>query len=263
MSPYNAEALTPIFDMVMESHRWREYFMNLRKQIASNIGASIRREKNNPDLNPELSPAQYYEKIIEGTKFDEIEKRYKKIMIEEARKLPLYDWWCAIDGCGELTFAQVLAETGNLSNYSNPAKVWKRMGLAVRGGEKEGEGEAEKNMTKGINTGYNKRRRTVAYNLSEAIIKKQGHYREVFVQRKEFETARDAEGYNKPYIERRKERMLRQYGSAENKEKIENGRLPQDVINLRSLRYMVKRLLRDFWIEWQREMERNGSGPGA
>jgi hypothetical protein len=56
-----------------------------------------------------------------------IEKEMRKM----ARKLPVWPkWGKGVRGFGELGLAVILAECGDLSNYANPAKVWKRLGLA-------------------------------------------------------------------------------------------------------------------------------------
>lgn len=46
------------------------------------------------------------------------------------RKLPAYAFVKSVAGFGELAFAVLVGETGDLANYSKPDKVWKRLGLA-------------------------------------------------------------------------------------------------------------------------------------
>ena len=56
-----------------------------------------------------------------------VELEMKKIV----RKLPIWTiWGKSVRGLGELGLAVVIGETGDLSNYANPAKVWRRLGLA-------------------------------------------------------------------------------------------------------------------------------------
>lgn len=60
---------------------------------------------------------------------DAIEQTEKK-MKELAKCLPAAKWSESIKGFGILGLAKVIGETGNLNNYPNPAKVWRRMGCA-------------------------------------------------------------------------------------------------------------------------------------
>jgi len=52
-------------------------------------------------------------------------------MAKLARKLPAYAWVKGVRGVGDVSFARIIAETGDLSAYETPGKIWKRMGLAV------------------------------------------------------------------------------------------------------------------------------------
>lgn len=52
-----------------------------------------------------------------------------------ARKLPVAQWVEGVRGFGEKTLGVIIGETGNLSNYATPDKVWKRLGLAPHEGK--------------------------------------------------------------------------------------------------------------------------------
>jgi hypothetical protein len=54
----------------------------------------------------------------------------EKAMEKLAMQLPIYSWIEGVRGAGALGLATIIAETGDLSNYPNPAKVWKRLGFA-------------------------------------------------------------------------------------------------------------------------------------
>ncbi len=56
-----------------------------------------------------------------------VEKRLTKL----AKALPIGPWVEGTRGVGLLSLAAIVGEAGDLSAYSNPAKLWKRMGLAV------------------------------------------------------------------------------------------------------------------------------------
>lgn len=66
---------------------------------------------------------------------DKLRNENEKKMEQLAETLPIWPWCEAIHGIGALGVATIVAETGNLSNYPNPAKVWKRLGYAPFGRE--------------------------------------------------------------------------------------------------------------------------------
>jgi hypothetical protein len=56
--------------------------------------------------------------------------RHETEMETLARSLPVAPWVETVPGLGYLGLATIIAETGDLSMYSNVAKVWKRLGYA-------------------------------------------------------------------------------------------------------------------------------------
>jgi len=218
--------------------------MKPRVAITNQIKAIIRRMKAT-NFSEDIIKT-HINNVKKGVVISETEKTYEKQMIKIGKQLPLHDWYCQYEGCSDIGFCLLMAEIGNLSNYANPAKVWKRMGLSVNGGR------ADKNDTKGQNTGYSKRRRMIAHIISSAIIKKHGHYREVYDQRKSYEIERDQKGESLAYIEANRSKMITQFQSPDNKKLIKNNQLPKSVIDLRAQRYMIKKLLCDMWVEWNK-----------
>src|SRR5699024_5323132 len=57
-------------------------------------------------------------------------KQTEKAMEHEAKTLPVADWIKETRGISYGSLAAIIGEAGALDNYSNPAKLWKRMGLA-------------------------------------------------------------------------------------------------------------------------------------
>jgi len=236
------------FMQLEQAHRLREDFMRANTKLVNQIEASKRRIEKNP-VHSSLSPECHYEAVLGAKVFKGPKMAYGKQMETLVKGFPAFDWFCSIPGCAAGSFAAILAETGDLSNYANPAKVWKRLGLAVNG-----EGESDKNRTKGINTGYSKRRRMVIYRVGVAIVKTGKEYRQIYLDRKAYEVERDQFGYNEAYVKRNRTAMLSAYASKPNQERIKNGQLPMCVIDLRAQRYMTKRLIRDLWIKWNQEL---------
>lgn len=133
-----------------------------------------------------------------------------------AQQLPVHPWVSAIRGAGDLNLGLIIGETGDLSTYSNPAKLWKRMGLAVMA-----DGRSHRRV-KGEQTGYSPIRRTIMHNLGECLLKgNDGEMRGLYDTRKAYEIERNPE-------------------------------IKPIVAHKRALRYMEKRFLRDLWREWRR-----------
>lgn len=223
-------------------HRLREDMIKFRIQASNQIKAIQRRLKNTgfEDQVEFLLP-----EVVQSQKLcDEATKRHEKTMVQIVKDMPCHDWYISIAGCSSAGYAMILAELGDPRNYENPAKVWKRMGLAVGI-----DGEAHKNKFEGQEDGYSKRRRMIMYRIEDALVKNGKEYRQIYLDRKSYELERDSQGYNRDYIEKRKSWMLQKYITS--KEKIKNGRLPQFIIALRAQRIMSKELLKNLWVKWQ------------
>lgn len=138
----------------------------------------------------------------------------EKEMVTRAKETTLAPFVERTRGLGYLGLAQILAEAGDLNNYSNPAKLWKRFGLAVINGKGQrrvaGEGAIEQ--------GFSPKRRAVMFNIGDSLIKQGAEYRALYLERKAYEAAKNPDA--RP---------------------IQNHR--------RAQRYMEKRLLRELWKE--------------
>jgi hypothetical protein len=102
-----------------------------------------------------------------------IEKRMRKL----AKELPVGEWWNSQKGCRYDGLALIISEAGNLSNYENPDKLKKRMGLTVYKGKapatwKSREKSNGEKLSKAewMELGYCPRRRSVMYNIGQAIL---------------------------------------------------------------------------------------------
>jgi hypothetical protein len=131
----------------------------------------------------------------------QLQTQLEKQMEGYAASLPVVEWVKKKEqaGFGLLSLGKVIGETGNLSNYSNPSKVWRRMGCMPwkfegegvkynphkmgstwRGG-KEGKLPASEWET----FGYSPRRRCIAYQISDVLIKlNKSIYRARYVEAK-------------------------------------------------------------------------------
>lgn len=162
----------------------------------------------------------------------EVERECRKL----AKRLPVYaSFFEPVNGLGALGLAQIVGEAGDLSNYANTAKLWKRMGLAVINGK------SQRRVAGGaaIEQGYSPVRRSIMFCIGESLWKKQNAYRALYLARKRYET----------------EKALAAGLQVVPANKIPKGRAAQfsslGHIHLRAQRYMEKRLLLNLWRAWR------------
>jgi len=153
--------------------------------------------------------------LIEARKGIETARlQVEKRLLVLAKDMPVADWTEGVRGVGLLSIAGIVGEAGDLGNYSNPAKLWKRMGLAVIGGERQ----RKKEGAAGIEHGYNPARRSLMWTIGDCIIRAGGPLKELYNERKVYEAPR-----------------VKTKMHAHNRAK----------------RYIEKRLLRDLWRAWR------------
>lgn len=233
-------------DAIRAWHRERCFAMEQRKRINLALGAYVRTRLGWSMALPDAErkkiaaraaatvkkPADEFANIVSATKlasepFEDIEKHAVKEMDAMARSLPAWASFGAdIRGFGPGSLAVIVGEAGDLSNYSTHSKLWKRLGLAVFDGQRQG--QVEKGLSKEdraaayIAHGYSPQRRSRIWNIGDSLIKgnKDGVYRAVYLERKKYELARDPE--MRPIKAHR-----------------------------RAQRYMEKRLLKHLWQAWR------------
>lgn len=109
-----------------------------------------------------------------------IEKEQGKL----AKTLPVAAWVTSPQqkGFGLQSLATVVGETGNLSNYANPAKVWRRMGCAphqfdgktLMGATWKSGREGKLPAAEWESFGYSPRRRSISFVIGENLVKQNG-----------------------------------------------------------------------------------------
>ena len=115
--------------------------------------------------------------------FDVKKKEFEKLMIQRAENLPVVDWVKHPNqrGFGVLFLGIIIGETGDLSDYANPGKVWRRLGCApftnslgetcmgaTWRGKKTGSKLSKEEWSE---FGYSPRRRSIAYLVGDNIVK--------------------------------------------------------------------------------------------
>jgi hypothetical protein len=152
-----------------------------------------------------------------------IEFAHKTEMERLAVLLPVWaSFGKDIRGFGPMCLAMVVAEAGDLSNYPTHSTLWKRLGLAVFEGRRQGD-PVINTADEWIRHGYNRVRRSQIFNIGDALIKQNGvgRYRTIYLNRKAYELAREPD--MRPIKAHR-----------------------------RAQRYMEKMLIRDLWRAWRR-----------
>ena len=175
--------------------------------------------------------------IIETKKslksFADLRKIIENQMITHVQQLPIIDWWNAEKGRSYLGLAIIIGETGDLSNYANPAKLWKRLCVGVIDGIRQGGLSKGADNELWIKHGYNKRRRSVLWTIGDCLLKtngKEGRYKKLYDEQKE----RYLKRFKKEWIDEGHKATTFKPGHAH--------RCAQ--------RYMEKRVLRDLWNAW-------------
>lgn len=171
--------------------------------------------------------------------WDAIEGESTRRMEKLARSLPVWPAWGeAQRGFGARSLAVIVGEAGNLSVYANKSKLWKRMGLAVIDGLRQGAPGAGASAEDWMVHGYNPMRRSAMFVIGDALVKQGAEYRAVYLARKAYERQRfEAAGF----IVLPAARITRALKATS---------VSEGHIHARAQRYMEKRLLRDLWQAW-------------
>lgn len=153
---------------------------------------------------------------------DQLLKQQNKEIAALAVKLLVWPFVESIRGCGALGLGLIIGATGDLFNYANPGKLWKRMGLALVGDQRQRKiADAEQ----AVLHGYNPRRRALMHVIGDSLIKqngRDGYYRVVYDARKTHTETMHPE-WTKGHR------------------------------HMDAMRYMEKRLLRHMWQVWRKQ----------
>jgi hypothetical protein len=173
----------------------------------------------------------------DGTIGPGIERQMEKL----AKKLPVWSWASEVKGFGPLSLAVIIAETGDLSNYSNPGKVWKRMGVAPYKGKAAKTWRSSGGLTaqEWVDFGYKPARRSELYQRQDPLLKHQ--IRKVKDEEGNDTGERIAGPYGKVYLDRKKYELDR------------DPNMSKMWAHNRAARYMEKRLLKHLWQAWRRQ----------
>lgn len=100
--------------------------------------------------------------------WDALRENTEKEMRKIAKTLPAYGWVASVRGFGDLGFAIIIGETGDLANYATKERVWKRLGLAVIEGQKQGR---RSNAEEAAKHGYSPKRRAEVWTIVDSLFR--------------------------------------------------------------------------------------------
>ncbi len=177
--------------------------------------------------------------------FDDQQALCEKEMVKLVKLLPVYDWVKSVNGFGDVSFATVVGECGDIGSYRNPSCIWKRMGLAPF----EGKAGATWRKIGGLSAeqwiaaGYSPKRRSVAYNLDK-IIGGMGLWRPLIGS-----DLTDANYYQRVFAERARIEAVKLEMPVTESDKGKESYTKY--VSTRAMRYTQKRLLRELWRAWR------------
>jgi len=247
-------AKTALIAEIKETHRQRDDLLRAEGSLTRQIKAIGRRMKTSSNMSTTDQLSDFAALHLQAAKDAihpgklEMERRLKKL----AKDLPVYSWMKSINGFGEIGLCQIIGECGDLSNFNNPAKLWKYLGLAP--------------ITEypvGPNGGrlYSRRTKSMMYVIGTSLIKKKSPYRVLYLKRKADEHAKGvADGLVPASVfsdtikkwEELELPELKKITVAEYKKNPKKYRTAGH-IEFRALRYVEKRLLRNLWREWNND----------
>jgi hypothetical protein len=190
--------LAELIATIRETHRQRTDLHRAEKRLTLQIKAICRRfSDGDKDMAGTLYDAMFGEGehpnaaaclawcrplILARDTIEKERKATEKRLAAAAKQLPMYSWIEATRGLSALSFGQIVGECGDLSNYSNPAKIWKRMGLAVINGGRQRRVAGDAALLHG----YNAERRSIMYVIGDNLIRaKNPEYRAIYDARRE------------------------------------------------------------------------------
>jgi len=157
--------------------------------------------------------------------FDPDIKVLEAVMKSAMSQLPVAKWADGIRGFGSgIALVRIIGETGDLSNYPNPAKVWKRLGLAPHNGQAYSTWRLKGGLSgqEWVDAGYKPSRRSSSFVVGESLLKlNDGKYRAKYDARRAH-TATTHADWTKGHS------------------------------HMDAMRIMIKELVKDLWVEWHK-----------
>jgi hypothetical protein len=252
-------------DEIIEIHRARQALIKAQTKLSLQAQALIRRAEG---LGKDDNVSGVYAEAIEDAAhpyhmavlpyalaqkpLEEQRAMYEKELVKLARTLPCYPWVKSIKGFGDLSFASIVGECGDIGSYKSVAALWKRMGLAVIGANRQGAPGKAATADDWIEHGYSKTRRSVMWNVGNSLILAMGKFRPMFGEDVE---ANDTYTYFQKVFATRARyeatRLPHKDGTPIKESATGKESYTLHAAN-RAKRYVEKRLLRELYSEWRK-----------
>lgn len=173
-----------------------------RKEVEKTQGGEghLQADGHTPNALSACVPIVINSAIARGA-WDSLRDQAEKDMRKLARTLPGYEWVQSVKGFGDLGFAIIIAETGDLAGYATKERVWKRLGLAVIEGIRQ---QRRSGAEEAAAHGYSPKRRSEVWTIADSMFRKQwrgakddapagplGVYGEVYAARKAHTVTRE------------------------------------------------------------------------
>ncbi len=259
----------PALEQILELSRLRTDAIKARLKLTLQALAVLRRlNGGDKDLaaaawsdavknedSPHRAFVDIYIETIEV--FKRRQSDHEKLMVRAAKTLPIYAWAKSVNGFGDVSLAIIIGETTGLRNdtgefyalgdFKSVSAVWKRMGLAVIGGERQ----RKKSGNEAILHGYSPTRRSAMWNIGNSVILGMGKFRPVFGE--DIEANPEYTYFQKVFAQRARYeagRLPHKTGEAIKESKTGKDSYTAHAAN-RAKRYVEKRLLRCLFAEWR------------
>src|SRR5262245_38220634 len=256
-----------IVEAIRSHHRRRRYAMKVQQKIDRALESFVSinatewtydadekaREKFNREVKAIITAArksssddvivELVQKTDRGREpFDAMRDAAESQMEKLARGLPVAGWVKTVHGAGLLGLATIVAEAGDLSNFPNPAKLWKRLGFApydgLAGSTWKRETWRPRALTKDewIANPFSGERYALVHQSAVWLVNSQVEAAE----KSGTEFGRPLGSYGEVYV-RRRERTKTEHSDWTK----QHGRMD-------AVRITMKEFLKDLWCEWHR-----------
>lgn len=186
--------------------------------------------------------------LMAGGPLEDQRTAYEKAMVKAVKTLPVYAWAKNVKGLGDVSLATLVGECGDIGTYKSVSAVWKRLGLAVMSGQRQGNPGANATAEDWIAHGYNKQRRSVSWNARNQIIGGMGLWRPMFGE--DLDANSELTYYQRVFAERAR------YEAAKLDQPVKESAKGKEsytkYVTNRAMRYTEKRMLKHLYIEWRR-----------
>lgn len=259
-------------DTIVEYYRLRQDMIRARTKLILQAQASLRRVF---DGDKEMA-AKVYAEAAKDTEhaysgqispylaslavLDKQQSEYEKAMLRAMKPLPILQWARDVKGLGDMSLACIIGEASGYRNddgsfysvgdFKSVSALWKRMGLAVLNGHRQGNPGKGASAEDWITEGYSRSRRSVMWNVGNSLILSMGKFRPIFGE--DVDANAEYTYLQKVFANRAR------YEQAKLGKEVAESKTGKDSYSAhaanRAKRYTEKRLLRMLYAEWRRCM---------